>query len=80
MQSTTLNSITAKLPNINNNLKGKWTERSFDPSSMQFYFRLKHGSTSVSASFSFMEMSHPMLRINTAKKLKAFRKGLRTCR
>lgn len=76
MESTLERNITIKQPNLSN-LRGRKSERIFDSSSMRFYFRFSVYGASVTASFSFIEMSQPMLRINTARKLRALRNGIR---
>lgn len=56
---------------------GDGTERVFDASTGRVMYRMRRGTTTVGGSFELIELTHPMLRINTAKKLRAMRSALK---
>jgi hypothetical protein len=47
--------------------------RTFHAETGHVFYRFRKGSTSVGASFSLAELTNPIMRINTARKLRMLR-------
>jgi len=52
-------------------------ERTFDACTGCVHYRMKRGGVSVGGAIELVELIHPMLRINAAKKLRAMRAALK---
>ena len=68
--NNTLSFITRnKLVHVNKN----GYSRQFHAATGMIYYCLRNGTTTVGGTFSLMEMTHPVLRINTARRLRVMR-------
>lgn len=50
--------------------------RTFHAESGYVFYRMRKGATSIGGAFSLAELTNPLMRINTAKKLQLLRAGL----